>query len=154
MANRLARQHLVEHDAERPDIGLVVDLLSPRQLGRHVGDGADRGAGLGHSLGACELGQTEIEDLHDVALGNQQIGRPDVPVHDARIVRFCEPRCYLYGHLDGVCHGDRAALEPLLDRLSLVERHDEAELSVRQFLDRVDRADVGMVEGRGGLGFP
>jgi hypothetical protein len=31
-----ARQHLEQHDAERPDVGALVDRLSARLLGRHV----------------------------------------------------------------------------------------------------------------------
>jgi hypothetical protein len=32
----LPRQHLVEHDAEREDVGAVVDLVAEDALGRHV----------------------------------------------------------------------------------------------------------------------
>jgi len=34
---RAARQHLVEHTAEGPEIGALVDRLAPRLLGAHVG---------------------------------------------------------------------------------------------------------------------
>ena len=37
-------QHLVEHAAERPDVGALVDRLATRLLGAHVGGGADDSA--------------------------------------------------------------------------------------------------------------
>ena len=45
-----AREHFVEHDAERPDVRALVDRLPARLLRRHVGRGAEdhaqlRGAG-------------------------------------------------------------------------------------------------------------
>ena len=38
----LPRDHLVEHDAERPDVGPAIDLLPRRLLGRHVRHRAER----------------------------------------------------------------------------------------------------------------
>ncbi len=45
----------------------------------------------------------------------------------------------------------RPPLDPLLERLAVVVRHHEVELAVVGLVDLVDRADVGMVERRGGL---
>ncbi len=42
-----AGEHLVEHDAERPDVGAAVDRSAGRLLGRHVGGGAEDDAELG-----------------------------------------------------------------------------------------------------------
>ena len=44
----LARQHLVEHAAERPDVGAPVDGFAARLLGAHVRRRAEHHAGLGH----------------------------------------------------------------------------------------------------------
>ena len=41
---RAAGQHLVQHAAERPDVGALVDRLAARLLGAHVGRGAENHA--------------------------------------------------------------------------------------------------------------
>ena len=41
-------QHLEEHDAEREEVGAMVDRLAERLLGRHVRHRADHRAGHGH----------------------------------------------------------------------------------------------------------
>ena len=39
-----AREHVVQDQSERVDVGSLIDVLAPRLLGRHVLDGADHGA--------------------------------------------------------------------------------------------------------------
>ena len=43
--------HFVEHDAEGKKIGARVEFLGANLFGRHVGHGAERGAGAGEMLG-------------------------------------------------------------------------------------------------------
>jgi len=43
-----AGDHLVEHDAERPDVGPLVDRLALGLFRRHVGRRAEDHAHLGH----------------------------------------------------------------------------------------------------------
>src|SRR5260370_9442653 len=52
----LAGKHLIEHGAEREEVASSVKLVATRLFGRHVGDGADGGAGPGEepSLGYPE----------------------------------------------------------------------------------------------------
>ena len=45
LERRTRRQHLVEHDAKREDVGAVVDAIAARLFRRHVGRGADDQAG-------------------------------------------------------------------------------------------------------------
>ncbi len=45
-----ARDELVQHHAEREDIGLGGDRFAARLLGRHVADGAENQAGFGARL--------------------------------------------------------------------------------------------------------
>ena len=44
---KLAREHLVEHHAQRPEIGAAVGRLAPGLLGRHVGHRSHHHPGLG-----------------------------------------------------------------------------------------------------------
>ncbi len=64
-----------------------------------------------------------------------------------------QPLSHLRGDVDGVVHRQRPPCDPLLERLALVVRHHEVELSgaVSGLVDLVDRADVGVVQRRGGL---
>ena len=67
---QLARQKLVGDDAQRPDVGASIDMISGGLLGRHVGDGAHRDAGGGQprfrrGFGRVVRGESEIEDLRE-----------------------------------------------------------------------------------------
>ena len=48
LEGRAAGEHLVEHAAERPDVGAAIHRLPARLLRRHVGGGAEDDAGLRH----------------------------------------------------------------------------------------------------------
>ena len=99
-----ARRHLVEHDAEREQIGARVQLLAARLLRRHVGDRAERRARAGQDSSATprsaaastpptgvrprrQLRQAEIEHLRVAARRDEDVGRLDVAVDDALRVR-------------------------------------------------------------------
>ena len=82
-------------------------------FGRHVGDGADGGAGageieaggVGYGLrvaaggagGARDFGQTEVENLGVAAVGDENVGGLDVAVDDSLAVRGFEG----VGNFDG-----------------------------------------------------
>src|SRR4051794_25851060 len=64
-------EKLIGDDAEREDIGAAIDRIAARLLGRHVTRIAKRHPERGlprHDLGLHELGETEVEELHEVAL--------------------------------------------------------------------------------------
>jgi len=70
-----AGDHLVEDHAERIDIGAEVDRLSARLFRRHVFWSADdlpRRRGVHRDaaavIGADQLGDAEVEDLHEVGV--------------------------------------------------------------------------------------
>ena len=143
-------QHLVEHDADRPDIGARVRGLPAHLLRRHVGRRAE-GRVLRRQLQRIdERRQAEVEDAHAV-LGQDHVARLDVAVDDALRVRLGEPVGDLRRDLERLVDRHRPALEPLLQRRPLVERHHDEQLPVVGGLDVVDRADVGMLGGRGRL---
>ncbi len=84
--------HFIEDDTEREEIAAGVHLFAPDLLGRHVGDGAQSGAGTGEVLGAGalrgggvderfttggdasgNLGKTEVENFGGAAFGDEDI---------------------------------------------------------------------------------
>ena len=145
-----AGQHLVEHDAERPDVRAMVEGGAARLLRRHVGRRSERRARV-RQPHVLDLGEPEVEHLDALVGRHHQVGGLHVAVHDAGLVGAREALGGLQRELDRLAHRDRpAAGEPRRDRLALVVRHHDVELAVRRLLDRVDRRDRGVVECRGG----
>ena len=101
-----ARRHLVQHDAEREEVGARVELLAARLLRRHVRDRADRRARDSSDSfavvrvrrrptrvggrSADQLGQPEVEHLRLAARGDEDVGGLDVAMDDALRVRRVE----------------------------------------------------------------
>ena len=95
-------QHLVEHAAERPDVGAPVHHLTRGLLGRHVGRGAQDDAHLGLRRGngrrfccVCgstdpSLGETEIQHFDDTVRANLDVARLEVAMDDAALVGVIE----------------------------------------------------------------
>ena len=87
-----ARQQLVEHDAEREEVRAPVELLALDLLGRHVRRAADhvaRARQLG-GRGLGELADPEVGDLDPAVLRHEDVGRLDVAVQHAALVRVPE----------------------------------------------------------------
>jgi hypothetical protein len=93
----LARDHLIEHSAEREKIGARVEIFAAGLLGRHVGDGANCGSRAGEeSFGTVdgfagqvgvmfgqEFGQAEVENFCRAAVCDKDVGWLDVAMHNA-----------------------------------------------------------------------
>ena len=101
LERRAAGQHLVEHDAEREDVAAVIDPDPARLFGRHVRGGAQNDAGIRagamnggrRRLAADRLDQlceAEVDDLGVALLGHHDVGRLQVAVDDALLVRARE----------------------------------------------------------------
>jgi hypothetical protein len=147
-----ASERLVEHDAQRPEVGALVDVVTAGLFRRHVGDGPEPQAGPGQTQ-VLRLGEPEVEDLEDPVLGDDQIGWLDVAVYDPACVRSRQAPCRLPGEIQRLALGQRSPIDLLLDGLAFVERHGDEGAAALGFPDFVDRADVRMLQRRRRPGF-
>ena len=167
-----ARRHLVEHSAAGEEVAAGVHFFGSRLFGRHVGYGAERRAGAGEVLGVwigsghcvgrghlarrsgggIDFGQSEIEDFGVAALGDENIGGLDVAVDDSFGVRGVESVGDFDGEIQENVGLQRLARDAMLQRHAVEEFHGDEGPTVL-LSDLVDGADVGMVQGRGRLGF-
>ena len=142
----VADEHLVEHDAERVDVGLAVDVVAERLLGRHVVGRAEHAPVGGQAVLVERAGDAEVGDLGRALAVDQHVLRLDVAVHDVVRVGAAERA----GDLDRV--GDRLvdrqaahAADALLERLALDVLEDDVGAAL--VLAGVDHADdVRMAE--------
>ena len=82
-----SRRHLIEHDAQRPDIRSLIDLLRARLLWRHIRQRPEGHTGLRQDRRRRRLRQAEVHDLDLTLVGQHQIAALDVPMSDAFLVR-------------------------------------------------------------------
>ena len=139
--------HLVEHDAERPQIGSRVHLVPVDLLRRHVRDRPQSGprSREGEVTG---LGQAEIQDLHGTIGQQHHVGRLEIAVHDPGLMRGAQPARELGGHVQRLRQREPALPgQPRLEGFPLVERHGVEEIAVRRLAGLEDRTEVGMVQG-------
>jgi hypothetical protein len=133
---RDAAEDLVKDDAERPEVRAVIHVSrAAGLLGRHVQRRADQassarqGADLLHVLGH-DLGDAEIHELHHalavVALGEEEVRRLDIAMHDPGGVRLLQPSASLRHDARRELRREWAeAIEDFTDILAVQELHHE-----------------------------
>ncbi len=157
-----ARRPLEEDDAEREDVGAVVERLAPQLLRRHVGDrpgevGVDRrrrpvvvpAEELGQ--GQEDPGQAEVQDLERPRRVDHDVHGLEVAVDDAPGVGGGDGVGQGHGDLEEAVERDAAGLDELRQGLAVDELHGEEARSLG-LVDGEDGDDVGMAQGGDGLG--
>ena len=86
MERDVAGEHLVEHDAERVDVGLAGHRLAERLLGRDVVGRAEHPAGQRQAFLGQRAGDAEVRDLRAALLAEEDVVRLDVAVDDLAVV--------------------------------------------------------------------
>ena len=157
-----AGEHLVQHAAEGPDVRSLVDGAALRLLRRHVGGGSqdharerapvhqrrrarELGAGIRGRVLGVRLGEAEVEHLDLPVRRELDVGRLQVPVHDALLVGLRERVRDLRGDPERLVDRDAPAREPLGQVLALHQLEREERHTVR-LLEPVDGGDVRVVE--------
>ena len=147
----LSGEHLVEHDAERPEVGATVHGLALDLLRSHVRH-RSHGRSRARRPGAIEqLRDAEVHDLDEPVTRDHQVRRLDVAMHDARAMGLVQPPRNLQREVERFRHRERPARQPLLQRGTLVVRHGDEQPALGVRVRVVDGADVRMIECRGGL---
>ena len=156
-----AREHLVQHQAERKDVGSGVERIAEGLLGRHIQHRAHGGARVGQDAGvlafrpgygARRLGrhrrQTEVEQLRVAARRDEDVRRLHVAMDDAGAVRGAERVGDLHAHADNRLHRQRPGRQHFEQRQAAQQFHHDIRpvLGLRRLADVVDRADVRMIQ--------
>ncbi len=166
--NRLAAEkavggeHLVEKNAERPDIGLLVDGLAAGLFGTHVSRGAENDPGLGHGRGeggrvadlhrAAVIGlagegarEPEVENLDVPVGGDLDVGGLQIPVHDAQAVGHLETLGDLGGQQKGLFGRNGPTVQSFGEFFTFDQFHDQ-EAAVLILFETVDGRHVRVLQ--------
>jgi hypothetical protein len=156
----LARRHLVEQRPQGELVRAEVSRLAARLLRRHVAHRAEDGArarGSGSAIlrrsRLVQLGQAEVEDLHEAVVGVHHVLRLQVAVDDAGLVCLRQARRELRRDVDQVAQRQRPRGDPLA-KGAAPDQFGRDERNAAFGADVVDGEDIGMVQGRGGPGLP
>ena len=125
-----AGQHLGQHGAERKQIGTCVDVFPLDLLRRQVPgcsehDTGERGEAVGNGFVLSELRDSEVEELRRTGLGQEDVFRLQIAVHQAGRVRGDEPAGDLHGNPQDFIGGNRAAGDAHPQRLTFEQLGDQ-----------------------------
>src|SRR5258708_2757550 len=96
-----------------------------------------------------QLGQAEIQHFCLATPGEENIGRLQVAMDDARLVGDLQSVSNLHGDVKNLSAGQWPTGDEVLEGLTFQELHHDEAMAFR-FVNFVDSTNVGMVEGRGG----
>jgi hypothetical protein len=161
----LAAEHLIEEDADGEDVGTVVDGGGCRQLLRgHIGDFALGHADLGVMVEEIGAGDAEIDDLDPSLVGDEDVVRAEVAVHDMErlLLEVTERMGVLHGLADlGDDHQRMFHAERVVEFLGAAQHtvqilaeeifHGD-EVAAALITEIVDLHDVLMLQQGGQLG--
>ena len=150
---QLAGEHLVQHDADRVDVGTGIGLIALGLLGADVMHRADGFVADGLALRAGEARNAKVHHLNGAVRQQHDVLRLYIAVDDALGV------CVLQGaeHLCGKVYslfpgqGTAALLEVFLQRNAVHILHHNVLQAIRH-RDIVHLYDVRMAQDRDGLG--
>ncbi len=142
-----AGQQLVQHDADRPLVGPVIDPASRQHLRGQIARGAQDQAGLGH-VRLAQPGDAEVHDLQAPVRQQADVGGLDIPVDHPPLVGVVEAAADLDHDLHLFLDAARD-LQGLGEVLPLEQLHGD-EQSALEVPGFEDGDDVGMLKpGRG-----
>ncbi len=136
-----ARDHLVEKNAQRPEIPSRIGGSAAQPLRRKIGAGA-----LG---GARQGGGAEADDPHPVLGIHQDLGGVEGAVDDPLGVGARQAGGDLGAYVDRLLQTEGAAGEPDRERLAFIQGHGQEDTAVAGLPDLVDVADVRVADRRG-----
>ena len=137
---RASGEQLVEDEPERIHVGALGDAAAGELLGRHVGR---RAGDLAHLFGGRRR-QAEVDDADLAAAVDHDVGRLEVAMQHAALVRGGDPGAQLPRHVERLFR--RQAADPPQQRgqrLSVDVLHRQV-VPALGFADVMDTADVRM----------
>ncbi len=154
---QLAGGQLIEHHAERVEVGAVIARLAQPLLRRHIGRGPDRRARGGVAWPGENLGDPEVGEDHTPAGVHHHVRGFDIAVDHVVLVSVSQRLSDLARDLDRGLERERLpavgqAFEAGLERCAFDEFHDHVRRAALD-VEVVDLHDVRMVERGHVLGF-
>jgi len=148
-----AGEELVEHDAERVDVGRRADRRARDLLGRRVGGGQraardPRELGLARLAVRDELRDAEVEQARLARVGDEDVRGFEVAVDDEVRVRVLHGAQHLQEQRDARLDRKPARIRPFGDRPPFDVLHREPGLAVGRDARVVEPRDVRMRQRR------
>ncbi len=143
----LSGEHLVYHNPHRPNVCSLIRGFAVSLFGRHVRRRAKGRPFPGHQGPPTQLCQAKIHNLGHATGGDQDVGRLDVAVDNAVLVSRGEALCHLNGDVNCFIDRERTPLDLPCERLAFKILHADEHLTIGGFVDVMNDADIGVLEG-------